>query len=86
MKKAFFDIFENFQVIQEFMVQNLLNKVEQKFHRSKKLTKLKLLEIMDIQKQIFFYDRFSKKRELQLKNYVFYHSLRRSPKKALFRS
>ena len=30
MKKAFFDIFENVHLIQEFRVQNLLNKVEKK--------------------------------------------------------
>ena len=56
MKKAFFDIFENVQLIQEFRVRNLLNKDEKKFHRHqrKKLTKGKLLEIMHIQKQIFF--------------------------------
>ena len=53
-KKAFFDIFEIVQLIQEFRVQNLLNKAEKKVHRREKLTKGKLLEIMYIQRQIFF--------------------------------
>ena len=55
IKKAFFDIFDNVQLIQKFRVRNLLNKVEKKVHRRKKLIKEKLLEIMYIQRQFFLF-------------------------------
>ena len=55
IRKVFFDIFDNVQPIEKFRVRNLLNKVEEKVHRRKKLIKEKLLEIMYIQRQFFLF-------------------------------